>query len=208
MPDGTKLKAAKLRGVVSDGMILAEDEVSLGDDHAGTMVLDDSFAAGTPLADVLPISTDVLELEITPNRPDCLGVYGVAREVHAVTGADLSPPPWTDAAGPDGDTIEGVQIDVDVGRAVPALHGARLRERDHRDVAGLAARPASRGRPAADQQRRRHHELRDAAHRAAAARLRPRSRRRLPSRHPDGERRREDDDARRHRAHARRRRRR
>ena len=51
--------------------------------------LDEDPAPGTPLADVLPIATDVLELEITPNRPDCLGVYGVAREVHAATGAPL-----------------------------------------------------------------------------------------------------------------------
>ncbi len=94
MPDGTKLKKAKLRGVVSHGMILAEDEVQAGAGHAGTMVLANGIEPGTPLADVLAIRDDVLELEITPNRPDCLGVYGVAREVHAVTGAPLAPPPW------------------------------------------------------------------------------------------------------------------
>ena len=86
MPDGTRLKRAKLRGQESDGMILAEDELAIGTEHDGIMVLDDALAAGTPLTDVLPIATDVLELEITPNRPDCLGVYGVAREVHAATG--------------------------------------------------------------------------------------------------------------------------
>ena len=96
MPDGTKLKVAKLRGQRSHGMILAEDEVAIGTDHDGIMVLDDALAPGTPLADVLPISTDVLTLEITPNRPDCLGVYGVAREAHAATGAPLAPPPWRD----------------------------------------------------------------------------------------------------------------
>ena len=53
--------------------------------HAGIMVLDEGLEPGTPLADVLPITTDVLELEVTPNRPDCLAVYGVAREVHAAT---------------------------------------------------------------------------------------------------------------------------
>ena len=99
MPDGTKLKKAKLRGVESHGMILAEDELGIGTDHDGIMVLDDELAPGTPLADVLPIATDVLELEITPNRPDCLGVYGVAREVHAATGAPLAPPPWRDDPG-------------------------------------------------------------------------------------------------------------
>ena len=68
------------------------------------MVLDgDGSRAGTPLAEVLPIATDVLELEITPNRPDCLGVYGVAREVHAATGAPLAPPPWADDPGTAGD---------------------------------------------------------------------------------------------------------
>ena len=75
-------------------MILAEDEVAIGTDHDGIMVLDDALEVGTPLADVLPIATDVLELEITPNRPDCLAIYGVAREVHAATGAPLAPPPW------------------------------------------------------------------------------------------------------------------
>jgi phenylalanyl-tRNA synthetase beta chain len=94
MPDGTRLKRAKLRGVESDGMILAEDELAIGTDHDGIMVLDDELVPGTPLTDVLPIATDVLELEITPNRPDCLAVYGVAREVHAATGEPLADPPW------------------------------------------------------------------------------------------------------------------
>ena len=85
MPDGTKIKAAKLRGVASGGMILAADELQIDNDHSGIMVLDEltldaELAPGTPLAEVLAISTDVLELEITPNRPDCLGVYGVGRD--------------------------------------------------------------------------------------------------------------------------------
>ncbi len=112
MPDGTRLKRAKLRGVESNGMILAEDEVAIGVEHAGIMVLDDDLRPGTPLADVLPIATDVLELEITPNRPDCLGVYGVAREVHAVTEAPLAAPPWAHDPHPAGDTIPGFAIAV------------------------------------------------------------------------------------------------
>ena len=52
---------------------------------------------------MLPIATDVLELEITPNRPDCLGVYGVAREVHAATGRRSPPPPWASDPHPAGD---------------------------------------------------------------------------------------------------------
>jgi phenylalanyl-tRNA synthetase beta chain len=111
MPDGTRLRRAKLRGVESNGMILAEDEVGIGLDHDGSLVLDSGLAVGTPLADVLPIATDVLELEITPNRPDCLAIYGVAREVHAATGAPLAPPPWSDDPGQPGD-VPGAQVEV------------------------------------------------------------------------------------------------
>src|SRR5215204_1158422 len=127
MPDGTRLKSAKLRGVESDGMILAEDEVAIGVEHDGIMVLDDALAAGTPLVDVLPIATDVLELEITPNRPDCLGVYGVAREVHAATGAPLAPPPWSRDEHPDGDSIPGFSVEVQAPDLCPRFT-ARLFE--------------------------------------------------------------------------------
>ncbi|MBA2521880.1 MAG: phenylalanine--tRNA ligase subunit beta, partial [Solirubrobacterales bacterium] len=118
MADGMKLGTAKLRGVESSGMILSESEMELGEGSDGIAVLD--FAAraepGTPLQGVLPISEPVLELEITPNRPDCLGLYGIAREVHAITEADLADPPWStdaDAAGEDHiDDYASVRIDV------------------------------------------------------------------------------------------------
>ncbi len=112
MPDGSTLGKAKLRGIDSDGMILAEDELAIGTEHAGILVLDsDGVAPGTPLAELIEISTDVLELEITPNRPDCLGVFGVARELHAATGAPLSPPPWNEDLGSD-DPVDGVAVEV------------------------------------------------------------------------------------------------
>lgn len=115
MPDGTKLGAAKLRGVVSNGMICAEDELGIGSEHAGILVLDDGPAPGTPLSEVLDLSTDVLDLEITPNRPDCLGVYGVAREVHAVLGSALAPPPWAQdpGAGDLGTAPAGIDVVVE-----------------------------------------------------------------------------------------------
>ena len=69
MPDGTKLGVAKLRGVESNGMILAEDELAIGTEHAGIMVLDEGLEPGTPLSGVLPIATEVLELEVTPEPP-------------------------------------------------------------------------------------------------------------------------------------------
>jgi phenylalanyl-tRNA synthetase beta chain len=112
MPGGVRLKKAKLRGVESDGMILAEDEVAIGTAHDGIMVLDDDLLPGTPLEDVLPIASDVLELEITPNRPDCLSIFGVAREVHAVTGAPLAPAPWVnDPVAQDGE-VPGFSVEV------------------------------------------------------------------------------------------------
>ena len=102
MPDGSELGRAKLRGIESDGMILSERELELGEDHAGIMVLETDAAPGTPLAEVLPIADAVLELDLNPNRVDCMGVYGVAREVHAITGAPLAAPPWDGDAEPTG----------------------------------------------------------------------------------------------------------
>ncbi|HEX8105932.1 MAG TPA: phenylalanine--tRNA ligase subunit beta [Solirubrobacteraceae bacterium] len=125
MPDGTKLKKAKLRGVPSEGMILAEDEVGIGTDHDGIMVLDDDLVPGTPLEDVLPLTTEVLELEITPNRPDCLAIYGVAREVHAATGAPLAPPPWADDPGRAGD-VEGIEVVVEAPDLCPRFTARRF----------------------------------------------------------------------------------
>ncbi len=112
MPDGTKIKKAKLRGVESNGMILSERELEISEDHDGIIELDKHFdvegvAPGTPLAEVIAPGQDVLELEITPNRPDCLGIYGVAREVHAITGSELKPlPEGADASGDESFSIE------------------------------------------------------------------------------------------------------
>jgi phenylalanyl-tRNA synthetase beta chain len=122
MPDGSELKRAKLRGVISEGMILSESELELDSGPPtgeGILVLDDrevapgaELAPGTPLADVLPIAMDVIELEITPNRPDCLGVYGVARELHAASGAPLAAPPWSEDPG-SGGPLAGAEVSVE-----------------------------------------------------------------------------------------------
>ena len=94
-------------------MILAEDEVAIGTEHDGIMVLErDGLEPGMPLKDVLPIATDVLVLEITPNRPDCLAIYGVAREVHAATGAPLNPAPWREDPGKPGE-VAGAKVIVE-----------------------------------------------------------------------------------------------
>src|SRR5581483_5314061 len=93
LPNGLTLERRKVRGEISDGMILAEDEVALGDDHAGIMLLPDGVEPGTPLADVLPLSDQVLLVEATGNRPDLLSVYGIAREVAALYDLPLADMP-------------------------------------------------------------------------------------------------------------------
>ena len=81
MPDGTVIKKAKLRGEPSFGMICSERELGLSDDHDGILVLPDTYKAGDRLVDVLNLEKDVLDIDITPNRGDCLSVIGLAREV-------------------------------------------------------------------------------------------------------------------------------
>ncbi len=103
------LGEAKLRGEVSRGMILSERELELGADHAGIMVLPET-EPGTPLADVLPLADLILDVEPTGNRVDLLCVYGVAREVAALFGLELAPPPGTD---PEPRGTESIDVRID-----------------------------------------------------------------------------------------------
>jgi phenylalanyl-tRNA synthetase beta chain len=84
LPSGIKIKAAKIRGEISQGMLCSEPEISLGDDASGIMILPPSAPSGILLADYLGLSDTVLELSVTPNRPDCLSVIGIAREIAAL----------------------------------------------------------------------------------------------------------------------------
>jgi phenylalanyl-tRNA synthetase beta chain len=103
MPGGQKLGEAKLRGVRSSGMILSAAELEIAEESAGILVLDDGPEPGAPLGELLPVAEPVLELEVTPNRPDCLGVFGVAREVHAISGTPLAEEPWAEDAPAEGE---------------------------------------------------------------------------------------------------------
>jgi phenylalanyl-tRNA synthetase beta chain len=106
LPGGQRLERAKLRGETSDGMILSERELELGADHAGIMVLADDLEPGTPLGDVLPLTEVVLEIETLYNRPDLTSVYGIAREVAALTGAELAPLPGREPERPGDDVVD------------------------------------------------------------------------------------------------------
>jgi phenylalanyl-tRNA synthetase beta chain len=124
LPGGQKLERAKLRGAVSDGMILSERELELGTDHTGILVLTDGDP-GTPLTEVLPLQDDVLHVEPTGNRPDLLSVYGIAREVAAIYGLELAPPPGRDPE-PAGD--EPVDVTIEDYEGCPRYIGRLFRE--------------------------------------------------------------------------------
>jgi phenylalanyl-tRNA synthetase beta chain len=121
MPGGEKLRKAKLRGVASEGMILSVSELEVGGDADGILVLEDEPAPGTPLAEVLPLAEPVLELEVTPNRSDCFGIWGVAREVHAISAAPLAPEPWSEdpPAEGRGEASDFASVTVEVPEFCP-----------------------------------------------------------------------------------------
>ncbi len=124
LPNGLQLEQRKVRGELSDGMILAEDEVELGTDHSGIMLLPNGIEPGTPLADVLPLTDTVLKLETSHNRPDLLAVYGIAREVAALYDLELASPPGTD---PQRDADEPVDVTIEDFEACPRYVGRLFR---------------------------------------------------------------------------------
>jgi phenylalanyl-tRNA synthetase beta chain len=104
------LEERPLRGQVSQGMILAEDELGLGADHDGIMLLPDELEPGTPLATILPLVDQVLDTKPTMNRPDLLSMVGVAREVAALCGGDLRLPTSVDPPVTQGEPVD-VRVD-------------------------------------------------------------------------------------------------
>ncbi|MGZ8695007.1 MAG: phenylalanine--tRNA ligase subunit beta, partial [Gaiellaceae bacterium] len=124
LPDGRKLERAKLRGAVSEGMILSEQELELGEDHSGILLLS-SGDPGMPLADVLPVAETVLEVESTGNRADLLSIYGLARDVAAIFDADLAPPPGRD---PERVGDEPVDITIEDAEGCPRYIGRLFRD--------------------------------------------------------------------------------
>jgi phenylalanyl-tRNA synthetase beta chain len=116
------LDEVELRGQRSRGMILAEDEVGLGEDHAGIMLLPDEFGPGTPLVDALPIRDQVLDVTPTVNRVDLLSMVGVAREVAALLDGELDVPEPDDPPVTDEGPVEVIVEDLEgcpryIGRA-------------------------------------------------------------------------------------------
>ena len=125
------IKKGKIRGQVSNGMICAEDELGLGTDHDGILVLDADAVVGQPFADYLDArgrgGDAVLDVNVTPNRPDATSHVGVARDVAALLGAPLRRPAGLRSAPPvlavGGAVDELVSVEIEVPDDCPRFVG-------------------------------------------------------------------------------------
>ncbi len=116
LPNGTGIERTRIRGVESEGMICSEAELDLGTDADGILVLPADCGVGTPFAEATGLDDVVVEFEVTPNRPDCLSVVGIAREIRALTGAELRRPEEEPAAsGESGSASASVEIEDAAG---------------------------------------------------------------------------------------------
>jgi len=92
LPNGMTISPVTIRGVKSYGMLCSEKELNLGNDASGIMDLSPELIPGTPLTEALGLDDIVIDIELTPNRSDCLSIIGIAREVSAITGKPLKKP--------------------------------------------------------------------------------------------------------------------
>ena len=126
LPIGLTIKRAKLRGETSQGMLCSEKELGLSEDAAGLMELSTDIPIGTPLATALGLDDTLFELEITPNRPDCLSLIGVAREIRAETGNPLKLP-QVDFSEDGTDVREATSVTIEAPDLCPRYAARVLR---------------------------------------------------------------------------------
>jgi phenylalanyl-tRNA synthetase beta chain len=111
LPGVGEVRAAKIRGVISEGILCSEKELGLSDDHAGILVLPAEAPLGADLSPYLGLDDWILDIEITPNRPDALSVVGVAREIAALTGAPFRfPRVVATESEPEASTLAAVDV--------------------------------------------------------------------------------------------------
>lgn len=111
LPGDFKIKAAKVRGIESFGMLCSAKELGIAQDASGLLVLPEDAPVGTAIRDYLGLDDKLFTLKLTPNRADCLSILGVAREVAALTGIELAPPAVADVPAAIADT-RGVFLDA------------------------------------------------------------------------------------------------
>jgi phenylalanyl-tRNA synthetase beta chain len=129
LPDGMKIKKAKLRGVESRGMLCSAKELGLAEDAAGLMGLAADAPTGTDLRDYLELDDRIIEIDLTPNRADCLSMAGIAREVGALTGSAVCRPQISST--PDG-KAPAVPVTVENAADCPSYAGRVIRGIDTR----------------------------------------------------------------------------
>ncbi|NLX90691.1 MAG: phenylalanine--tRNA ligase subunit beta [Firmicutes bacterium] len=113
LPGGAVIREAEIKGIVSPGMLCSGEElgVEIAEDEAGIMLLDIKCSPGDRIIDLLPFNEPVLEIDLTPNRGDCLGMLGIAREVAAITGKKIVlPPNEVQEEGKEIDELAAVEI--------------------------------------------------------------------------------------------------
>ncbi|MBV8279959.1 MAG: phenylalanine--tRNA ligase subunit beta, partial [Verrucomicrobia bacterium] len=118
LPDGTKIKASKLRGVESEGMLCSERELGFSDEASGLMILDPAAPIGLALGDLFPEDT-IFDLEITPDRPDLLSYFGLARELSIIFQLPGLTAPDASTAGVTKSISDPGQVRIDVLEACP-----------------------------------------------------------------------------------------
>ncbi len=124
LPGGLKIKPAKLRGVRSEGMLCSEPELGLGEDSAGLMELPNDVETGDPLDKALGLDDKVLEIDLTPNRADCLSARGLARELAALIDAEVGGPEIEPVAAVNDDLLP---IDLQSPEDCPCYIGRIIR---------------------------------------------------------------------------------
>ena len=97
---GMSIGSRRIRGEASEGMLCSAAELQISEDHSGILILPPGAELGTDVVSLLGLDDNILELEITPNRPDCMGMVGLAREISALLGHELRWPPQPESGDP------------------------------------------------------------------------------------------------------------
>jgi phenylalanyl-tRNA synthetase beta chain len=127
LPGDFKIKPAKLRGVESSGMLCSDKELGLAESADGIMELSESAVAGTPIRDYLELDDTIIEIDLTPNRGDCLSIAGVARELGTLNQCDVSEQSHNTMDAAISDTFE---VNLDATQACSHYAGRVIRDVD------------------------------------------------------------------------------
>ena len=168
------LTVGTIRGVESRGMLCSAAELMISDDHDGIIELPADAPVGKSYVEWAGVSEPVIDINLTPNRPDCTGVNGIARDLGATSHRRLQGPPAQAGEGHVPLPGQGHARFRCDGFALPGVRPAAGERRQERSLAGMAAKAAHRDRPASDQRAGRHHQLHHLRPRPPAACVRRR----------------------------------